>query len=82
VFYCGAAAAVSAGPGRGDKTMKGSFRHYLQDPDEYQVLTPGSTWFQKGNAVHGDTCVGDDDCILSIFWPHGFDVTFIENATL
>ena len=59
--------------------VSGSFRHYLQDPDEYQVLTPGSTWFQKGNAVHGDTCVGDDDCILSIFWPHGFDVTFIEN---
>lgn len=61
--------------------VSGRFRHYLQDQDEYDVLTPGSTWFQKGNAVHGDTCVGDEDCILSIFWPHGFDVTFVENVT-
>ncbi|OJZ71981.1 hypothetical protein BRW65_17980 [Mycobacterium paraffinicum] len=61
--------------------VSGRFRHYLQDPDEYEVLTPGSTWFQKGNAVHGDTCVGDEDCVLSIFWPQGFDVTFIEDAT-
>jgi quercetin dioxygenase-like cupin family protein len=61
--------------------VSGSFRHYLQEQNEYEVLTPGCTWFQKGNVVHCDACVGDDDCILSIFWPHGFDVTFIEAPT-
>ena len=61
--------------------VSGRFQHFLQDQNEYEVLTPGCTWFQKGNAVHGDACVGDDDCILSIFWPHGFDVTFVEEPS-
>jgi hypothetical protein len=28
--------------------------------------------------VHQDACVGPEDCILSIFWPDGFDVEFAE----
>jgi quercetin dioxygenase-like cupin family protein len=56
--------------------VSGKFRHYLESENEYKMLTAGATWFQKGNVVHGDSCVGPKDCILSIFWPHGFDVEF------
>ena len=58
--------------------VSGQFRHYLESEDEYKVLTPGSSWFQKGHVVHGDCCVGPEDCILNIFWPEGFDVHFVE----
>ena len=54
--------------------VSGQFRHYLESEDEYEVLTSGASWFQKGHIVHGDSCVGPEDCILSIFWPEGFDV--------
>ena len=58
--------------------MSGSFRHFLESENEYKVLTAGATWFQRGKVVHQDACVGPEDCILSIFWPHGFDVEFAE----
>ena len=60
--------------------VSGQFRHYLESEDEYKVLTPGSSWFQKGHVVHGDCCVGPEDCILNIFWPEGFDVHFVEKT--
>jgi Domain of unknown function (DUF4437) len=56
--------------------VSGRFRHYLESENEYKVLTAGATWFQQGNVVHRDICIGPEDCILSIFWPHGFDVKF------
>lgn len=56
--------------------VSGRFRHYLETELEYAVLTAGATWFQKGEVVHQDNCVGPEDCILSIFWPQGFDVAF------
>jgi|ERR1700733_3548196 hypothetical protein len=58
--------------------VSGRFRHYLKSEDEYKVLTSGATWLQKGNVVHEDACIGPEDCILSIFWPQGFDVHFVE----
>jgi quercetin dioxygenase-like cupin family protein len=58
--------------------VSGKFRHYLESEDEYKVLTPGATWFQKSHVVHGDWCVGPEDCILNTFWPEGFDVNFVE----
>jgi quercetin dioxygenase-like cupin family protein len=60
--------------------VSGKFRHFLESENEYKVLTAGSTWLQKGNVVHQDACVGPEDCILGIFWPHGFDVKFAEDA--
>ena len=60
--------------------VSGQFRHYLESEDEHKVLTTGATWFQKGGVVHQDACLGPDDCILSIFWPQGFDVEFVEEA--
>jgi anti-sigma factor ChrR (cupin superfamily) len=58
--------------------VSGSFRHFLESENECKVLTAGATWFQRGNVVHQDACVGPEDCILSIFWPNGFDVEFAE----
>ena len=58
--------------------VSGKFRHYLEFENDYKVLTPGATWFQKGKVVHQDCCVGSDDCILAIFWPQGFDVELVE----
>jgi quercetin dioxygenase-like cupin family protein len=59
--------------------VSGRFQHFLESADECKVLTAGSTWFQKGNVVHQDKCLGPEDCILSIFWPKGFDVEFVES---
>jgi len=61
--------------------ISGRFRHYLESEDECEVLTNGSTWFQKGNVVHQDQCVGPEDCLLGIFWPNGFDVEFAEEKS-
>ncbi|WP_371778098.1 hypothetical protein [Streptosporangium subroseum] len=61
--------------------VSGKFRHYLESENEYRVLTAGATWLQKGNVAHQDACVGSEDCITSTFWPEGFDVEFVENAT-
>jgi quercetin dioxygenase-like cupin family protein len=58
--------------------VSGKFRHYLESEDEYKVLTPGATWFQKSHVVHGDWCVEPEDCILNTFWLEGFDVNFVE----
>jgi quercetin dioxygenase-like cupin family protein len=60
--------------------VSGKFRHFLESVNEYEVLSAGATWFQKGNAVHQDECIGPEDGILSIFWPHGFDVEFVKGA--
>ena len=58
--------------------VSGKFRHFLESDNEYELLTAGSTWFQRGGVVHQDECVGPEDGILSIFWPRGFDVEFVE----
>jgi quercetin dioxygenase-like cupin family protein len=58
--------------------VSGQFRHFASDEDEFEILGPGSTWFQKGGAVHQDVCVGPEDGVLSIFWPDGFDVDFVS----
>jgi hypothetical protein len=61
--------------------VSGRFRHFIDAGDEGEVLTSGATWFQRGNVVHQDVCVGPEDCILSIFWPNGFDVEFVDDTT-
>ena len=59
--------------------VSGSFRHYLETEQEGEVLTAGAAWFQRGTVVHQDCCVGPEDCILSIFWPEGFDVELADS---
>ena len=51
-----------------------------REPKGHTELTSGATWFQKGSVVHHDFCVGPEDCILSIFWPEGFDVEFVNDT--
>jgi quercetin dioxygenase-like cupin family protein len=58
--------------------VSGRFRHFLASESESDVLTAGASWFQKGDVVHGDRCVGPEDCVLDIFWPQGFDVEFVK----
>ena len=60
--------------------VSGQFRHFLESENEFKVLTPGASWFQKGDVVHQDACVGSEDCILCIFWPQGFDVHFVNQS--
>jgi anti-sigma factor ChrR (cupin superfamily) len=59
--------------------VSGKFRHFLESENEFKELTPRATWFQKGQVVHQDCCVGPEDCVLNIFWPEGFDVHFVED---
>jgi len=45
--------------------LTGSWRHSF-DGGEQKELPPGSYVFQPGLGMHGDACVGPDDCILFI----------------
>jgi len=43
--------------------LTGTWRHSFEDGEERE-LPPGSHVFQPGMAMHGDSCVGPEDCIL------------------
>src|SRR6202000_2506334 len=58
--------------------VSGSFRHFLESENEYKVMTAEETWFQRVSGGQQDACAAQEACILSIFWPHGFDVEFAE----
>ena len=45
--------------------LTGSWRHAFDGGDE-KALPPGSYVFQPGMGMHGDACVGPEDCILFI----------------
>jgi hypothetical protein len=45
--------------------VTGTWRHSF-DGGEERALPPGSYVFQPGTGMHGDTCVGPEDCILFI----------------
>ena len=45
--------------------LTGTWRHSF-DGGEERALPPGSYVFQPGMGMHGDACVGPDDCILFI----------------
>jgi hypothetical protein len=59
--------------------VSGVFRHFLKSADESEAQMPGTSWYQKGNVVHDDYCEGPEDCILSVFFPEGFDVKFLDS---
>jgi quercetin dioxygenase-like cupin family protein len=46
--------------------LTGTWRHYF-DGGESKDLPPGSYVFQPGNQMHGDACIGDEDCILFLY---------------
>ena len=43
--------------------LTGTWRHSF-DGGEERELPPGSYVFQPGMAMHGDACVGPEDCVL------------------
>jgi quercetin dioxygenase-like cupin family protein len=43
--------------------LSGTWRHYVEDGEDLELPT-GSTVFQPGMEMHGDDCVGDDECII------------------
>lgn len=43
--------------------LAGSWRHYIDGGDD-QVLPQGSFVAQPGMEMHGDDCVGDEECII------------------
>lgn len=45
--------------------LTGSWRHSFEG-GEQKDLPPGSYVFQPGMGMHGDACVGSEDCILFI----------------
>lgn len=45
--------------------LTGTWRHSF-DGGEERELPPGSYVFQPGMAMHGDACIGPDDCVLFV----------------
>ena len=45
--------------------LAGTWRHSFAGGEE-RALPPGSYVFQPGLGMHGDACVGPEDCILFI----------------
>ena len=45
--------------------LTGTWRHSF-DGGEEKAMAPGSYVFQPGMGMHGDACVGSEDCILFI----------------
>lgn len=45
--------------------LTGTWRHSFDGAEE-RALPPGSHVFQPGMGMHGDACVGPEDCILFI----------------
>jgi quercetin dioxygenase-like cupin family protein len=45
--------------------VSGTWRHSFEGGEE-RTLPPGSYVFQPGMGMHGDACVGPEDCILFI----------------
>ena len=46
-------------------SLSGTWRHSF-DGGEERELPPGSYVFQPGMAMHGDACIGPDDCVVFI----------------
>ena len=44
--------------------VDGKVRLWDLDGGEERELPPGSYVFQPGGAMHGDACVGPEDCVL------------------
>ncbi len=44
--------------------VKGTWRHWFDETGEEQELPPGSYVFQPGGEMHGDACVGPENCIM------------------
>ena len=46
--------------------LTGTWRHTFLETGEVRELPPGSYVFQPGGEMHGDACIGPEDCILML----------------
>ena len=44
--------------------LTGTWKHTFVETGEERELPPGSYVFQPGGEMHGDACIGPEDCIL------------------
>lgn len=57
--------------------VAGRFQHWEEgDADRGPVMTAGSHFYQPGGNVHYDSCLGPEDCIVSVSFPERADVSF------
>jgi hypothetical protein len=55
-------------------SVKGKTRHWVTGTEaEAATLETGSYWFQRGKQVHGDTCIGPEECVLFLQMKGKFD---------
>ncbi|HUP56857.1 MAG TPA: DUF4437 domain-containing protein [Bdellovibrionota bacterium] len=54
--------------------VKGDAKHWVTGTEaDAETLKPGSYWFQARKQVHGDTCIGPDECLIFIDMKGKFD---------
>lgn len=58
--------------------VSGQHSHWLEGEDPGEANGPGTYYFQPGGQLHQDANFGDEEVILFIFFPVGFDTTFVE----
>ena len=46
--------------------LTGTWKHTFLETGESRELPPGSYVFQPGGEMHGDACVGPEDCVLML----------------
>ncbi len=46
--------------------LTGTWKHSFTATGEERILPPGSYVFQPGGEMHGDSCVGPEDCVLML----------------
>ena len=46
--------------------LTGTWKHTFLETGESHELPPGSFVFQPGGEMHGDACIGSEDCIIML----------------
>ena len=44
--------------------LTGTWKHWFEETGEERELPPGSYVFQPGGEMHGDACIGSEDCVF------------------
>ncbi|HIK65221.1 MAG TPA: hypothetical protein EYG02_09360 [Henriciella marina] len=58
--------------------IAGNYQHWEDgDLDQGPVMTSGSTYFQRGNVPHYDSCLGPETCVLYVYFPVSADFEFV-----
>lgn len=57
--------------------VAGRFQHWEEgDAERGPIMTAGSHYYQPGGNLHYDSCLGPEDCILTVSFPERADVSF------